>query len=101
MRSGKGILDRGTYLNKGSEGGPTPEDQLSCHPVFSDHEWVFHALDQGKVRPRCSFPPPRAPDCLSPDLEEGGRKFTVPPLGEPRRPGEGPHPRSPEPAAPS
>lgn len=58
VRGGKGILGRGTCLDKGPEGCPTPEGQLSCHPVFSHHEWFFHALDQGKVRPGCSFPRP-------------------------------------------
>ena len=37
-------------------------------------------------------PPPWAPDCLSLDLEEGGRKFTACPPGEPRRPREGAEP---------
>lgn len=56
--SGKGILARGTSWDKGPEGGPTSTDRLSCHPGFSSHEWVFHALDQSKVRPGCSFPHP-------------------------------------------
>lgn len=58
LRDGKGVLGRETCLNKGPEGGPTPSGQLSCHPVFSVHEWVFHALDQGKVRHGFSLPRP-------------------------------------------
>lgn len=36
-------------------GRPHPRGQLSCHPGLGGHEWVFHGLDQGKVRPSCSL----------------------------------------------
>lgn len=58
LRGGKGTLGRETCLNKGPEGTPPFPGQLSCRPVFNGHEWVFHALDQGRVRPGCSLPRP-------------------------------------------
>lgn len=44
---------------QGPEGSPTPATSSAATQAgFSGHEWVFHALDQGKVRPGCSLPRP-------------------------------------------